>query len=251
MEKTNAKKDEMISFGAGVNSVAMTIMLVEDGWRGPIVFADTGSEMPETYCYIRYFEQQYLMPRGMEIIQLEPGSRYHGRRFNVSLEQFCLASGLIPLLAARWCSIEYKRKPCLKWMEEHGIGVQFLGISSDEPRRVRYDDSTKRYPLVEHNSNRSECLRIIQRAGLELPGKSSCFFCPGQRIGRWRDMYHNHRELWDRAVAMEENATLARRNETVATLRPDGQPLVELAKRRWQGQIQMDLSRWLPCACRL
>ncbi len=28
---------EMISFGAGVNSVAMTIMLVDEGWRVPIV----------------------------------------------------------------------------------------------------------------------------------------------------------------------------------------------------------------------
>lgn len=34
--------NELISFGAGVNSVAMTILLVNEGWRGPIVFCDTG-----------------------------------------------------------------------------------------------------------------------------------------------------------------------------------------------------------------
>ena len=243
--------NEMISFGAGVNSVAMTIMLAEQGWRGPIVFADTSSEMPETYCHIRYFEQRYLKPRGMEIIQLEPGSRYHGKRFNVSLERFCLDSGLVPTLAARWCSIEYKRKPCQRWMEEHGIDVQFLGISSDEPRRVRYDDSTKRYPLVDEGINRPECLRIIQRIGLEAPSKSACFFCPGKRLAEWRDLYLNHRELWDRAVAMEENATLARRDQAIACLRTGGPPLAELAKNRWRGQMEMDLSQWMPCVCAL
>ena len=54
---------EMISFGAGVNSAAMTIMLVEQGWRGPIVMADTLAEWPETYCWMRTFEDQWLKPR--------------------------------------------------------------------------------------------------------------------------------------------------------------------------------------------
>ena len=58
---------EMISFGGGVNSVAMTIMLVEDGWRGPIVFSDTGGEWPETYCYLRTFGA-WLKEYGLEIV---------------------------------------------------------------------------------------------------------------------------------------------------------------------------------------
>lgn len=35
-------QNELLSFGGGGNSVAMSIVLVEQGWRGPIVFADTG-----------------------------------------------------------------------------------------------------------------------------------------------------------------------------------------------------------------
>lgn len=40
---------EIVSFGAGVNSTALAILLVNEGWRGPIVFADPGAEWPETY----------------------------------------------------------------------------------------------------------------------------------------------------------------------------------------------------------
>lgn len=65
--------DEMVSFGAGVNSTAMVITLAEEGWRGPIVFADTMGEKPETYCYMDYFEREYLKPRGLAITRLLPG----------------------------------------------------------------------------------------------------------------------------------------------------------------------------------
>jgi hypothetical protein len=34
---------EVLSFGGGVNSVALAILLVNEGWRGHIVFADTGT----------------------------------------------------------------------------------------------------------------------------------------------------------------------------------------------------------------
>lgn len=249
---------EMVSFGAGVNSVAMTIMLVEGGWRGPIVFADTGAEHPETYCYIEYFEREYLKPRGLGVTRLLPGSEYHarGKKGTLTLEGYCLHAGLIPLLAMRWCSIAYKRQPCLVWMADHDMDMQLLGISSDEPRRVRYDDSGKRYPLVEATINRSECKRIIQRAGLDAPRKSGCFFCPGQTLGQWRSLFYNQPDLFERALALEDNATSRRRSGGVASFDPGGRPLREHIVSRYEGpmkerQMQMDLSQWLPCACRL
>jgi len=64
---------EMASFGAGVNSVAMIVMLVKAGWRGPIVFSNTGGEHPETYCYMEYFGQ-WLAKHGLEITQLSPAT---------------------------------------------------------------------------------------------------------------------------------------------------------------------------------
>jgi len=244
----NEYADAMISFGAGVNSVAMTIMLVEQGWRGPVVMADPGAEHPETYCYVKYFEREYLKPRGMEITCLLPGSEYHSNKASTSLEDYCLRAGVVPFLAMRWCSVWWKRDPIGRWAKDHDIDIQLLGISASEPRRVR-DDSALKYPLVEASVNRPECRRVIQRAGLEVPHKSGCWFCPGQRIAEWQRLYHDYPVLYDRAIALEDNASKIRGRRV--TLDPRDVSLREHRERRWQGQAQMDLSQWLPCACRL
>jgi len=247
---------EMVSFGAGVNSVAMVIMLAERGWRGPIVFADTGGEWPETTCYRRYFEREFLRPRGLAITRLSPATRpelYDDKRLGgltgvETLEQYCLQRGIIPLLAVRWCTIEFKRVPLENWREAHGIERSCLGISASEPRRI-HDDPAVRYPLYEEMITRGECRRIITDAGLEVPIKSGCFFCPGQNLDNWRRLYYEHRDLYDRAITLEDNAS--EHCQKNATLDPHGISLREHARRRWVGQMTMDLSDWLPCLCSL
>lgn len=239
---------ELLSFGGGVNSVAMSVLLVERGWRGPIVFADTGGEHPETYCYLEYFVRQFLQPRGLEVIRLPPGSAYHSRKARLPLEAYCLAAGIVPLLAVRWCSVEWKRDPLVRWAKAHGCQVQLLGISASEPQRVR-DDPMVRYPLVEEGLTRGECRRLIRRAGLLVPRKSGCFFCPGSSLSSWRALYFQHPELYQRAEELEDNASA--RCKKWATLDPHGVSLRQHRQRRWQGQQQMDLSAWLPCVCQL
>lgn len=237
---------EMISFGAGVNSVAMTIMLVNDGWHGPIVFADTGGERPETMCYLDYFSK-WLAERGMEITTLSPGSEWHPKKASVPLEDYCHKFAIIPLLALRWCSVEWKRNPLLAWAKAHECDTQLLGICASEPQRVR-DDPNVRYPLYEEGITRAECRHIIGKAGLVSPPKSSCFFCPGQTIGEWRRLYYDHPELFERARTLEENASC--RHNKRATLN-NHYSLDEMVARGWDIQLEMDLSRWLPCACSL
>lgn len=245
---------ETISFGAGWNSVAMTIMLVEEGWRGPIAFSNTGNEKPETYCYMEYFERDFLKPHGLEITRLSPVT--HSDLYDVkrlgglanTLEEYCLRGGIIPLLAVRWCSVQFKRNPLENWRKQHGHSKALLGMSASEPQRVR-DDPTVCYPLVERDIHRPECRRIIERAGLEVPRKSGCFFCPGQRVAEWRNLYFEHRDLYERAIALEDNAS--EHNQKWATLDPHGISLRQHIERGWRGQLQMDLSEWLPCACRL
>jgi len=244
---------EMVSFGGGVNSVAMVIMLAEQGWRGPIVFADPGGEHPETYCYMEYFERDFLKPQGLSITRLSPATHLHlydtTRHGGIAntLEDFCLMQGIIPLLAVRWCSVMFKREPLEKWREEQTVDFSLQGMTIDAPHRIRYDDPVSRYPLEERGINRQECRRIIERAGLEVPRKSGCFFCPGQSLAQWRDLWLNYPELFERAIAMEERAS--ENNQKNATLDPHGVKLEDMVARRWKGLVQMDLSHWLPCAC--
>ena len=245
----------MISFGGGVNSVAMTIMMVGDGWRGPIVFADTGGEWPETYCYMRYFEQEFLRPHGLEITRVSPATdeglyddkRIGGTTGVASLEDYCLKRGIIPLLAVRWCTVEFKHTPLDNWRIKRGIDHSCIAFTVDEGHRKQRDGF--RYPLLEASVTRQECYRIIRRAGLDYPVPSRCFFCPGQNLASWRRLHHKHPQLYERAIALEDNASA--NDQKWATLDPNGVSLRQHRKRRWQGEIEMDLSAWLPCVCQL
>lgn len=239
---------EMISFGCGVNSVAMTILLAEDGWHGFIGFADTVGEKPETYCYLDYFEREFLRPHGLSITRLLPGSEYHCSMSQVPLEEYCIDAGVIPLLAVRWCSARWKGRPLDRWAHAHGVTVQYIGFSADEARRADGKPNHQRFPLLDRWINREGCRQIILGAGLVVPPASSCFFCPGQTIGEWRWLYYNHRDLFERARFMEYHVSQHR--SKVATLN-NHLGLDEMEARGWKVQAEMDLKQWLPCACRL
>jgi hypothetical protein len=199
--------NEAISFGSGINSVAMTILLVQQGWRGLIGFADTLSEKPGTYCYLDYFESHFLKQHGLEIIRLKPGSSYHCSMSQVGLEAYCLQAGVIPLLAVRWCSSRWKGRPLDRWAKENGVIAQYIGFSAEEAGRANGKLDHQRFPLISEGVNREGCRQIILDAGLETPPYSACFFCPGQTIGEWRRLYYEHLDLFERAQALEANAS--------------------------------------------
>ena len=64
----------------------------------------------------------------------------------------------------------------------------------------------KAYPLMEWGWDRNRCIQEIQNAGLPLPGKSSCFFCPSMKRREIRTLYHQYPDLLARALAIEDRA---------------------------------------------
>ena len=239
---------EAISFGAGVNSVAMAILLAQRGWQGLIGFADTLGEKPETYCYLDYFESHFLRQYGLGITRLLPGTEFHCSMSQVGLEEYCLRAGVIPLLAVRWCSSRWKGRPLDRWARENGVTTQYIGFSADEAGRANGKPDHQRYPLIDAGINREGCRQIILGAGLEVPPKSSCFFCPGQTIGEWRRLYYDHPDLFARAQVLERNASQS--YDKIATLN-NHLSLDEMLQRGWPQQMEMGLFVWLPCMCRL
>jgi hypothetical protein len=92
-----------------------------------------------------------------------------------------------------------------------------LGISLDEYQRMRTDSNdpfqTLEYPLIDLRLTRQDCILIIERAGLPVPPKSSCWFCPFHRIPTWQTLKRNKPELFQKAVQLEK--TLSDRSDVV------------------------------------
>jgi 3'-phosphoadenosine 5'-phosphosulfate sulfotransferase (PAPS reductase)/FAD synthetase len=206
--------NKIISFGGGVNSVAMTILLYGRGERWPIVISDTGVEQPETYCYLDTFDEWLKDKYGIIAIRVSKGE---------SLETYCLERNLVPSAGFRWCTDKFKKRPIEKAFGNRVISL--IGIAADESHRAK-PFPLKEYPLVDEGITREGCKEIIRATGLPMPKKSGCYFCPFQSMGEWKRLYENHPDLWDRAKRMESEANKAGRG--MATFIPNGTTLLQL-----------------------
>lgn len=241
---------DLISFGAGVNSVAMTILLVNEGWRGPIVFCDTGAEWPETYCYMDYFEREWLNPRGLAVTVL--GAEWRDESSTASLPDFCSCHRTTPFAGMRWCTDRWKVRPLTKWAAAQGIETQLIGIASDE----RHRQKGKTCPLIDRGITRAGCIEIIKAAGLDVPQKSGCYICPFMRVDQWRELYRRHPELYERAANLERLSTERRGERTV--LMVSGDRTLDDWRAVFDGQGSMlddadwdGLLEYKPCVCGL
>jgi hypothetical protein len=62
------------------------------------------------------------------------------------------------------------------------------------------------YPLMDWGMDRAGCERSIRGAGLPVPMKSACWFCPASKKHEIVWLREHHPELLERALAIEENA---------------------------------------------
>jgi hypothetical protein len=222
-----SKPLNVVSYGAGVNSTALLVGLHERGERPDLIlFSDTGGERPETYEHIRIVNE--WLP-SVHFPPITTTSYYQSK--HATLEQECLNNETLPSKAFGngGCSVKWKRQPMDKFIEgwqpaidawEAGEQVQrLIGIHAGEWRRGKIADCDKYhyvYPLRQWNWGQEDCVAAIERAGLPMPTKSACFFCPAMRKAEVIRLAAENPELFQRAIAMEQNA--AENLETVKGL---------------------------------
>jgi len=209
------------AYGGGTNSTAMLIRMVELKERVDLIlFADTGGEKPSTYAIVREFSS-WLVARGYpEIITVRHNNK-HGEV--VTLEERCLSQGMLPSLAYGFkkCSLKFKRSPQDKfvnnwlpakqaWKDGEKV-IKLIGYDAEESHRLKSapKDDPKyiyRYPLIDWDWCREDCLDAIDDSGITRPGKSACFFCPATKKHEIIRMLNEDPCLLERALKMEQNA---------------------------------------------
>lgn len=220
-----------VSYGGGINSVAVLVLLRERGLvPRAIVMANPGSERRGTMRYLAEVTNPTLAAWGfpqVEVIDRITEGQHIKRAWRLeTLEDECLRTKSLPSVAYGWkkCSAKYKgdtqrwwaaRQP---WMQAEWVAgrkvVKVIGYDADEQRRVRSVFALPReasrfvpwYPLVEAGWNRDDCEEKIAAAGLPLPTKSACTFCPNNTLAEWEELRREEPEAFERAVAMSRNA---------------------------------------------
>lgn len=121
----------------------------------------------------------------------------------------------------RSCTADFKIRVVGKELKRRGATIAepatvALGISVDEIERARpgIDDRApyqfRVYPLLDLGMSRTDCKRVIAEAGLPVPDKSSCFFCPFHDKEAWRSLKRDTPELWEKSCQLEDQLNLRR-----------------------------------------
>jgi len=188
---------EFLSYGAGVNSTAVMVMLKP----AILIFADTGVEHPETYRFIEEHAKPLVASYGGQFIIVR-NSQY------ASLKEMALAERVVPARTHRWCTDKFKVRPIRTYLSQNSYLPchQMIGIDANEHHRARPSGSPlieNAFPLIDRGIDRPTCKALIREAGLPLPRKSGCYFCPFQSKRQWIELKREYPELFQIAVEIE------------------------------------------------
>lgn len=213
----------IFSYGGGWQSTAALALAAQGklDFR-TFVFANVGddSEHPGTLQYIRDHAVPFAEANGIDLHQVQRVKRdgtvetLYGRltrEGSRSLPIPVRMSNGAP--GTRSCTADFKIKVIGKWAKAHGASKDNpatvgIGISVDEIHRANtrrsepYENVV--YPLLDHGIRRADCPRIIRSAGLPVPPKSSCYFCPFHRPSTWQDMRREEPDLFEKSAALED-----------------------------------------------
>ena len=215
---------KVFSFGGGVQSVACEVLAAQGkiDYRH-FVFCNVGddSENPATLEYYHKYalpfaesngltmtELRYIRRDGTEDSILKRLTRPGGRSIGIPVRMKNGAPG------RRSCTVDFKIRRTDRWLREQGAkqrgAILGMGISLDEFTRMKANTDPKTlawkvldYPLIDLRITRDQCVEIIKRAGLPIPPKSACWFCPFHTLAVWDKMRQHEPAQFDRAADLE------------------------------------------------
>lgn len=217
----------IVSFGCGVQSVALLVLAAQGRIDYPtFLFANVGadSENPATLRYLADVAKPFAEANGIELHELHriPTRGISAGRVETLYGRLTRpGSRSIPIPirmprtgapGRRSCTADFKVRPIGRWLREHGASQDdpatvAIGFSTDELHRCNRKRAEPYeipdFPLIDLGISRSGCQALIAQAGLPVPERSACWFCPFRRPATWAEARRDTPELFWRAVELE------------------------------------------------
>lgn len=258
------KVRHILSFGAGVNSGAMMSYLRLKGIKiDEALMADPEAEDRRTYQWIErearpYFRRNRIKFTIVRNEELGPMYDYYFER------------KIIPCVSKRECTDKWKIRPIKNYIAKKYQGdvvFCYIGYDSDEPQRPywAYHKKIKKtgeikakstnlpyipvYPLIQHNTLRNRCKKLIQALDLRIPVKSRCFCCPNRKESGFYDLWKHERDNFEKAMALEENCSRFNdtRSKVPFCLLADRRKTLRKLKTKFEEQSKLVMYFQIPC----
>lgn len=215
------------SFGGGRQSTAALVLAAQGvpELSGRVfLFANVGedSERAETLRYVEEYAKPFAVDHGIEFHELrKTNARGKNKGAHRTIYADLIGDNLsidIPVRLAsgapgnRKCTGSFKIDVISRWLKEHGAtkddpALTGLGFTWDELQRIGANDRVPHqrldYPLIDLRMTVHDCIKVIENAGLPVPPKSACWFCPYQSRKDWLRLRMSDPALFDKAVALE------------------------------------------------
>lgn len=218
-------RPRVLSYGGGLDSFALLLLALRRGERlDAVAFVDVADgaldregtdpgEWPSTYRHIREIVVPLCAAAGVEFVWLDSG-RYPVRDAR-SLFAWLEARRQIPVSGPnRICTIVAKVERFEAWACDR-FGKQpievWLGFEAGEDDRAAKDPNAgkpsalrvNRFPLIEEGLCRCRCEAFVRAAGLPVPRKSACVFCPYATRPDWQTFARELPRDFARVVDLE------------------------------------------------
>lgn len=217
---SEVKQRTLVWFSAGAASaVAAKLTIANTSADDELVIAYTnpGSEHPDNERFIKDCEEWFNYP----VVRLR--SKKYVDTWQVFEERRFIVSPYGAL-----CTAELKKK--VRYDFERPTDRQVFGYTSEEKHRAdRFREQNPGVdlitPLIEHGLTKSDCLAMIDRAGIELPAmyklgyqNNNCIGCPKGGMGYWNKIRRDFPDTFLRMALLE-------RHLDATVLRSKGKPV--------------------------
>lgn len=232
----------VVWFSAGAASAVAAKLTLNERPDAVVAYVDPGSEHPDNERFLTDCEAWF----GKPIERLR--SEKYADTWQVWNERRYLVGPTGAL-----CTAELKKK--VRYAFERPNDVQVFGYTAEEQHRAdRFRDQNPGVvlatPLIDHGLSKSDCLALIDRAGIELPAmyrlgyrNNNCIGCPKGGMGYWNKIRRDFPDVFARMAGLERDL-----DHTV--LRDGGLPLFldQLDPNRGNHSDEPDMDCSLLCA---
>ena len=217
---SDVQQRTLVWFSAGAASaVAAKLTIASTSPEDELVIAYTnpGSEHPDNERFIKDCEKWFSHP----VVRLR--SKKYVDTWQVFEERRFIVSPYGAL-----CTAELKKK--VRYDFERPTDRQVFGYTAEEKHRAdRFREQNPGVdlitPLITHGLTKSDCLAMIDRAGIELPAmyklgyqNNNCIGCPKGGMGYWNKIRRDFPDTFLRMALLE-------RHLDATVLRSKGKPV--------------------------